>query len=247
MTQFIHQTHRTVLRNGKTVGYYYDTFPNVEEDYVSISMPACDPYQIVEAYRRGYILSDRGFEISIALKNFKSMIRPGKRFSVALTDDWESEEIYNIAKGSFSTDRRFALDLLQKDTELKNELLYDYIRELKKQGVHATCLYRDEDLEGFNLWGMDNDAGRIMLGGVSSRYQNTGVALSLYSGTMEAIRSQAPSNSAVVCDEIGSSNTASLNLHAMLARFAGGEFRFGNCTDYYRKGPRDGVNSGYGV
>lgn len=118
-------------------------------------------------------------------------------------------------------------------TELKNELLQGFILEQKRQGVMATCLREGGELEGFNLWRVQGCAGRIILGAVSAQDQGTGISLPLYSCTLDAMKGR----SLVLRDIVASTNTASLNLHAMLARCAGGRLRFGPCIDHFKKAP----------
>ena len=164
------------------------------------------------------------------LKNFRPAVAPGKKFALTIGEDWDPEEIYSIAKETFASDCRFALDYAQADTKLKNELLYGFIRELKRKEFTATLIYNDKNIEGFNLWNIHEGKGRIFLGAISEKYRNSGIALSLYSHTAEAMRER---DAGALRNIVSCTNTASLNLHALLARCAGGVFRFGNCRDNY--------------
>lgn len=227
--------YKAVLRNGKTVGYYIDELPdaNASEDYISVSIQAEDTAASSELQRRGFFFAERRITIEIPLGKFQANLSPGRRFDLSVSDQWDVEEVFRIAAGTFHKDVRFALDSRQEDTELKNELLYGFILEQKRQGVMATCLRAEGELEGFNLWRVQGCAGRIELGAVSAQYRGTGIALPLYSCTLNAMKD----SSSVLRHNVASTNTASLNLHAMLARCAGGGFRFGPCIDHYKKAP----------
>lgn len=226
--------HRAVLNSGKTVSYYIGELPKIEvalEDFTVVSMPAKD-VAASELRHRGFSFVERCVPLEIFLKRFRSPLPLGKKFTLSITEDWQCEEIYNTAKETFEKDYRFAVDAAQEDEGLKNELLHWAIGDLKQRGAVATCLYREQQLEGFNLWDVQDGMGHILLGAVSARYRSSGIALPLYCQTLKAMGERGASGSRSV---IASSNTASLNLHSILIRCAGGEFRFGTCLDVYRK------------
>ena len=227
------QAYTAVLRDGRTVGWYMDMLPPAgeEQDYMSVTIPTVDGLSARKLVRQGFAFADRSILLEVQLQRFRPTVPLGKKFTLSVTSDWDPEEIYNVACGSFETDRRFALDMEQKDTALKNEMLRLYIGVRKDKGDMASCLYRDGKLEGFNLWRV-REGGRVMLGAVSAAYRNTGVAFPLYCQTLCAMRE---AGADVLSEYIASSNTASLDLHAMLIRCAGGAFRFGPCRDHYKK------------
>ena len=226
---------RITLQNGQTAAYYVDELPdkNAKEDYISVELTAKDKENALILMQRGFFFTDRCVTLEIPLKNFRPMLKPGKRFSLSVTDQWDEKEIFQVAQKSFERDPRFALDLWNEATDLKNELLYHFISSQKQQGLTATCLRREGQLEGFNLWQMKDGIGCIRLGAVSVQYQGTGIAMALYSHTLNSMKEQ---DNTLLQDFIAVSNTASLNLHAMLARCAGGEFHFGIGIDHYLKG-----------
>lgn len=227
--------YRTMLRNGKTVGYYIDDFPDSaaeEEDYISVIVSAEDTYAAYELHRRGFRFMSRSLSLEIPLKNFRSAINPGKKFDMSVLNDWHPEEIYSIAKETFDRDSRFALDIRGEDTDLKNELLHGFIFEQKRQGTMATLLYREGQLVGFNLWSICDGTGRILLGAVSEKYRNTGIAMPLYSCTMNAMKER---EADTLRDIVSTSNMASLNLHARIIQCGEGIVRFGHCRDCYKK------------
>lgn len=226
----------TVVLGGKTVKYYLRTMPPEEEsgDYISVTIDADQPEIARELQRRGYLFTERSICLEVPLKKFTPTLGAGKKFRLS-TSDWQPEEVYAVASESFDSDRRFAVDMAQEDTALKNELLHQYIFGLKKEAASAVCLYQGDQLEGFTLWQFVQEKNaRIRLGAVSKKYLNTGIAMSLYSQTLCAMKEAG----AEVLDEyVATSNLSSLNLHAMLIRCCGGTFRFGLCRDSYRKEP----------
>ena len=226
--------YTTVLHDGRTVGYYIDTLPSKgeEQDYMSVTVQAEDKDSAQKLFHRGFRFADRSILMEIQLRYFKSTLTQGRKFDLSIKSNWEPEDIYVVACECFENDCRFALDWEQRDTELKNALLLRYINDRKNKGDVATCLYREGKLEGFNLWKIQENKGRIMLGAVSRSYKNTGIGFSMYSYTLCAMRETGIN---MFSEYIASSNLTSLNLHAMLIRFAGGTFRFGSCRDHYKK------------
>lgn len=207
---------------------------------MSVTIPADDRTSADELVRRGFRLAERSIPIEIPLGRFQSSLAQGKKSRLLVRYDWDLKEVFSLAKNSFETDGRFALDMEQNDTALKNELLLGYISELKEVGAMSTCLYSSDGLEGFNLWVLQGDTGRVVLGAMAQRYRGTGMALSLYSQTAIAMRAN---NVVVLRDIVACSNTASLNLHSILIRNSGGVFRFGTCLDQYKRVGRVGVSS----
>ena len=229
------QSYSIALSSGKRAGYYIGMLPPADAgyDYISAAISADDEERAAALSRGGFRFAERRIAFEIALRGFCPAMPLGKKFRAAVETDWQPEAVYAVAKDSFERDCRFALDVSGKDEALKNELLCGYIRQLRERGATATCLYQDDCLEGFNLWTMNAAVGQILLGAVSAKYRGTGVALALYSRTAVCMKEQR--DDAVMRNIIASSNTASLNLHAMLARSAGGAFRLGPCWDYYGK------------
>lgn len=228
--------YRTVLQNGKTAGWYFNELPDAgtpEEDYTSVFLSSEEADMTGSLLRRGYSFIERSIVMEIPLDKFRSAVRPGKRSRIEVVEDWQPEAVFGIAKETFETDCRFGFDPARKDTGLKNELLCGFITELRREGdTIATYLCQEERLEGFNIWHIRRGAGQVLLGAVSDRYRNSGIALPLYSRTAEAMKER---GAGTLRDVVASSNLSSLNLHAMLVRCAGGAFRFGYCQDCYRK------------
>lgn len=243
------------LRDGRQVGYYVEDAtalrPALEDVWCSYSGESgdcCEMYQIAmiragkteqgkSLQAQGFRFADRSIEMQVQLEDFQlnKRLEKGKRMelSVASDGEWDPEEIFRVAQPSFQRDCRFAVDPPQNDTALKDELLHAFILSLRDQKYHATELYVGGALEGFNLWTpLKNERGvaRIFLGAVTPKHQRIGAAIPLYACTMESMYKNGIS---VLRDCIGTSNTASLNLHVAIARAAGCDFRFGACWDTY--------------
>ena len=227
--------YQTTLRSGKKVIYYMKALPDTmtEGEYYSMAcIPTGDVAAAKRLHQEGFAFFDRSIFLEVPLKKFRLPISPGKKFRFSITGNWQPEEIYDIAKDAFENDFRFSLDPTRKNAELKNELLYGFITDLRQKSTMATCLYQEQCLKGFNLWNICAGKGRILLGAVSSRYRNSGIAMLLYAHTVEAMKE---SGAYTLRDFVATSNLVSLNLHAMLIRYAGGEFQFGSGWDYFRK------------
>lgn len=226
--------YQTTLRSGEKVIYYMGELPDTiseVEDYSIACIPTENAAAIKKLTGKGFAFFDRSISLEIPLKNFRSPLSPGRKFRFSVTENWRPEEIYEVAKDTFENDCRFALD--PGNAELKNELLYGFIADLKQKSVMAACFYQEQNLEGFNLWNISAGKGRVLLGAVSPQYRGSGVAVPLYSYTVEAMKK---SGANTLRNGASTSNAASLNLHAMLIRCAGGAFRFGSSCDFYRRG-----------
>lgn len=231
--------YSAVLRNGKTVGWYFNEPPDTgaaEKDYMSVAISSEETEMARRILREGYSYIERGIVMEIPINSFQPAVRSGKKFAFSVVEDWQPEEVFNVAKESFETDYRFAFGSEQENKELKNDLLHSFITELMFGGITtiATYLCQEGRLEGFNIWNVGEGTGQILLGAVSSKYRNSGIALPLYSYTVEAMKERGANT---LRNVVASSNRPSLNLHAILARCAGGVFRFGCCQDFYQKGP----------
>lgn len=223
------------LKNGRCARYFIGAVPAEAEEaaeYLSVKVPTNDRQAAWELQRRGYLFAERSLPMAIPLRSFKAAVRPGKRFEFAVTAEWDPAAVYTVAQQTFDTDNRFALDLAQADRELKNELLHRFILDQRRQGTMATLLRGDGQLQGFNLWRLESGVGRVWLGAVAEKYRGAGLAFPLYCHTMEAMRER---GAAALRDIVGTSNAAALDLHAMLVRCVGGNFRFGACNDLYKK------------
>ena len=210
----VRNVYRTALKDGKTVGYYFNDIPqNVTENYISAAVPSDNVSASKELFKRGFRFADRSLMMEFPIKDLSSPMRCGKKYSLSVTKDWSPEELYVIANDSFDSDHRFVFD---NDKTVKEQLLCGFIKDLKEQHLWATLMYHDDSLIGFNLWRINNGNGRIMLGAVSAAHKGTGIAVPLYSHTLDAM---ARNGADQLREFISSSNISSLNLHLLLTRF----------------------------
>lgn len=227
--------YRTTLANGKTAGYYYGNVPeNAAEDYISVAVPSEDCGSKTMLQRQGFCFAERSIMLEFPIRNFRSPMKTGKKYMFCVTQNWQTDEVFAAANGSFDNDCRFSLDAEHKDKALSAELLAGFVSELRKQRLYATLLYSGRELVGFNLWRTADGAGRIMLGAMSAERKNTGVAAALYAKTLEAM---CENGAECLRDYIGSSNVSSINLHMLISRYCqnggGNSARFGNGYDYF--------------
>lgn len=186
----------------------------------------------VKLLQDGWYFADRILYTAINLTGLEIHL-PGEsrgKYRYVVTDSWDQEQIYCIASGFFQKDCRFAIDRDKADETLKNRLLAQYLRRKAAEGCLATCCYAGHELAGFNLWSIQEQKGRVVLGAVQKKYQNTGLAVYLYNRTICAMQEK---EADTLADRISAANTASLNLHTRLAQKSG--IRFTKAEDWYVK------------
>ena len=212
-----------ILQNGKTVsGGYIAEIPDdilANGDYVIAFLGKDEESAAVSLLSKGFRFVDRSISTVLRIAEPQFPTRCGNKFKFVVSKEIDQEAIYRIALGHFDKDCRFALDQAGIAPDLKDELLYRYIGDLKERGLVASYCLREGILAGFNLWTVEGDGGRIYLGAISKRYQHTGIALYLYAYTIQQMKEAGAS---LLRDRISTANAASLNLHMMLARFLGG-------------------------
>ena len=160
---------------------------------------------------------------------FNEALNTGNKLAYEFSDSWDIEDIYSIGKNYFSQDPRFfphkertneveneEWTISYKNDQIKDELLYEYIKLLKARGYHACLSKNGNELVGFNIWKEDDlKSARIILGAVSLSYKSTGAAMALYRFTMNTMASRDVS---VLKQQVSTANTASLNLHMLLEK-----------------------------
>ena len=147
------------------------------------------------------------------------------RFSFTFAESWSIDEVFEVARWHFSNDSRFCIDGGREECH-KNELLYEYIKMLRRGGYEAELMHRDGVLQGFNLWRReDSESARIHLGAIHPKLKGIGIAFYLYDSTLQDMRSKGIK---VLSEWVSTSNLESLNLHNKLF---GGNFKYTGSSD----------------
>nr|WP_302141644.1 hypothetical protein [uncultured Schaedlerella sp.] len=226
---------KVVLNNGKRVGYYYREIPVLykpEEDYIIVIISSDDRMQENNLMKKGYYFADRSISLEIAINKWEERVYLENNFYFKVSTEWNVEELYQLVKKEFNKDCRFAVDIKMSDLNLKNELLYNFIVSLRKKNIWATCCYMDNHLVGFNLWGIQEKKGHIFLGAVSNKYKGTGIAIYIYSCTIQNMKNEGIK---ILLDTIFTSNIQSINLHIMLAKKGEARLKIKKYEDWYKK------------
>lgn len=227
--------NRVTLNNGKCVGYYYkEDLDNrlPEEDYAVLSIPSNESKYISGLLNDHFLFADRTLGMEMIMSNWEMNLNPGKKLSFVVSDDWDPEEIFSIAKGRFNNDCRFAVSSDMQDEEVKNELLHLFIIAMKEKRSMSTRCYKEGKITGFNLWSLEESVGRIFLGGVSDEYEGTGTGIYLYAQTIQSMKDNAVK---IFLDYVSTSNLPSINLHIMLSHRGGVKLKIREGTDWYKK------------
>lgn len=173
---------------------------------------------IDELIRRDYLFADRLMEVEIMLSDWEpKYYKPSKQghISYELSSDWTVEAIYELAKGEFSADRRFAVNMKMRDASLENEILCRYIHMLKEDGFKACLCHKEGVLLGFNLWNIHNNhAGTILLGMVEPEMRNL-LAVSLYEYTLYTMQQMGVNK---LSNRVSTCNVSAVRLHMALGR-----------------------------
>ena len=191
---------------------YYDT----EEPWGEIGPDAEDTARTIMLESDGFTFHNRTFLCEVPLWKLDQRLAKLVRADVK-KDDAFTEDIYELAGRAFVFDRRFHLKKTY-DQEFAAKVLRGYIDGWKAAGCFFfKCFYKDR-LTGFTLIRQLNDTEcENVLGAVEPEYQNRGMAFNLYVYMANALRELGYK---YLYGRISTSNTSSINLHAML----GGKF-----------------------
>ena len=153
----------------------------------------------------------------------------GSGVEYIISDNWDVDELFSIAKNYFQKDSRFAFDHFG-DTPRKDELLKNYIEYLlyaqtpqthisyaiKGSRQHkVTLMFKSNECVGFNIWSnnLESRETRIVLSAVHPKIKNSGAAYFLYKRTLAFMYEQ---GGKYLYEWIASNNIDSLNLHNKL-------------------------------
>lgn len=187
---------------------------------------------------QGFSFLNRAIGMKYALKKENDLHNHyGAEIQYAITDKWDVDELFFIAKNYFQNDSRFALDHFG-DTHRKDELLRNYIEYLlnekteqtpylctisKRGGQNrVTLMFKGNECMGFNIWSynLESHETRIVLGAIHPKFKNSGAAYFLYKKTLGFMYEQ---GGKYLYEWIASNNIDSLNLHNKLFN---GQFKY---------------------
>lgn len=200
---------------------YYDTEETWGEirpdaDYTIVRSRPEDTARSALLERNGFTFHNRTFLCEVPLqkldRNLAKMVRADVK-----SDDAFTEDIYELAGRAFVTDRRFHLKKTF-DQEFAKTALRGYIDGWKNRGCFFFKCFFKGQLTGFTLIRpLSSMECENVLGAVEPEYQNRGMAFNLYVYMANALREMGYKS---LYGRISTSNTPSVNLHAML----GGKF-----------------------
>ena len=104
-------------------------------------------------------------------------------------DESEHEILYNdFSNGLFKTDR-IALDS-QFGVELANKRYIGWIRDEIQRGAIPLNIYYKDYPAGFIIYRVEDGIANVTLGGLYSKYQNSGIGAALYSKGYEHLKQE---------------------------------------------------------
>lgn len=175
--------------------------------HVRVCLPTARENQRIMR-ERGFEFADRTLGVSINLHrsrlDFKAMVRLKPELVRG-----KKEEILEIAKTSFPTDRRFQV-APDYDERLSQEVLAGWIEELEESYV---CLYKGQVIGFLALKDCADGRSFVHLAAVKEQYRMTGAALSLYANAADMCKMRGQT---YLDGRISSTNTAVMNLYARL-------------------------------
>ena len=206
-----------------------------KDSYAHCSVPGISERSYVsKLYEKGFMFAGRSVTLEVPLFRWKNTFRTGERYAFICDGEWDTERVFHVAKNHFANDHRFNPDIRSEhNSELKNYLLKDYIERCRCNNCRGEfCTDSGKDV-GFNLWSMQGEEARIVLGAVMPEYSHTGIALYLYAKTLE---NMLESGVRILREKISVSNMVSFNMHTMIFQKGGVGFKLVDFTDFYLRG-----------
>lgn len=187
-----------------------------DADYTIVRSRPEDTVRSSMLEQNGFTFHNRTFLCEIPLQKLNQGLAKLVRADVK-KDDTFSEDLYELAGRTFMTDRRFHLKKAF-DQEFAKKIIRGYIDGWNDAGCFFfKCFYKGL-LTGFTLiHPLGHTECENVLGAVEPEYQNRGMAFNLYVYMADALRQMGYKS---LYGRISTSNTPSINLHAML----GGKF-----------------------
>lgn len=187
--------------------------------HVRVSMPVCYENQ-KEMARRGFALTDRTLGCSIGLGrstvDFPSLVRAEPRITNERRD-----EVLDIAKRCFPTDRRFHVSPALNE-EIAGEIITGWVKDLSSYYLYE----HKEQPVGFLALVGEGDRRFVRLAAVLEKYRASGAAMSLYAA---AARDCKAGGIKLLDGRISTANTSVMNLYAYLGA------KFSDPMDVYLK------------
>ena len=193
---------------------------NVEDaTHVRVSIPPTYD-NTIEMLEKGFFLADRTLDVSINLARSSIDYKRYIRVAPTLTSG-RNNEVLEIARQSFPTDRRFNLSY-RPDPCVAEAVLSCWIKELDQYYLSEI----KGKTVGFLALTGDGESRFIHLAAVLARYRPSGAGVSLYAA---AARDCKDAGVRFLEGRISSANTAVMNLYSLLGA------SFSNPLDVYLK------------
>jgi|GEM_PF-1175172 len=175
-----------------------------DASYVRAELPSSAEFAS-EMRARGFILADRTLGVSIDLKRCPVELEKAVRMKVEPSSDFK-ERIFEIAKASFPTDRRFNVAPLP-DAAIAAKIIKGWVDALEAPLV---CFFKETPV-GFLELKKNHDSMFVHLAAVEEKYRLTGAAMSLYAKAAIVAKE---AGCAALEGRISSLNCAVMNLYA---------------------------------
>jgi GNAT superfamily N-acetyltransferase len=177
-----------------------------------VHLPSLPEYEVF-MMERGFFWADRTIGTSINISGCSLDLNRLIRMKVDETSNYK-EEIANIAKSSFTYDRRFHIRP-QCDMSVAGLLLQEWIDAVDKCFV---CMHKDAPVGFLALKETEPDTLFVHLAAVMEQYRTAGAAMSLYAKALQAAKERGYKK---LNGRISTLNMSVMNLYAYLgARFS---------------------------
>lgn len=181
-------------------------------EYSRVEIPF-NPKNISEMGKKGYIFADRTIGVEISLKRSKIDYQRMIRFEIKRVNS-NNDAIQQIALKSFPADRRFHIRPIP-DQCVADSIIRKWIGSLSE--IYA-CIHKEQIVGFLDLESFGEKNCFIHLAAVREKYRATGAAVSLYAYAALVAKEKSCEK---VCGRISSSNTAVMNLYALLGGIFG--------------------------
>lgn len=154
-----------------------ETFEIAGRHFARETLPSCAADE-VRMVRDGWFFADRTVKTSIPLAKVTMDLKRFQRLPMEETDGFR-DDIFRIAHGSFTQDRRFHV-APECNPTISAAVLRTWVYAL---GPTQVCFFREKPVGFLNLKG-----NFVHLAAVEERYRATGAALGLYARAIEVAR-----------------------------------------------------------
>ena len=173
--------------------------------YLRVELPTDSNSEIL-MQQKGFYFADRTLKTSISLRKCSLDFNKFLRIPIEETTEYK-KEILQIAKNSFTYDRRFYVSPFGSK-EIAFTVLQSYIEDLDKVLV---ALFKDKPIGFLALKEIDTETLFVHLAAVDEKYRMTGAAMALYAKACQIALERGYKK---LEGRVSSQNVAVMNLYA---------------------------------